>query len=455
MLQLLDRKLRWLLILALASSAFGAVSFHATTAGANQNGGAVTTNLPTVSNNDVVLFLLASATMATTNNPPWTTPSGWSTAYNVAGFAVFYKIWLTGDPTTVGSSQQNGASSWIVSQTISYSGVDTTTPLDGVNGTVCNFIHGTPGTKHCTAPSLSPSWDNDMLIGAWFSAFASGNASTLPVSLTSRFNKNDGPTIVLGDLLLATAANTGTLNTTFISNVPLGGVQILLKAASGGNAATPVYQPTLGGEAIDLGAFQDFLNIYPQDGDLLVLGIYHSGTSVTVSGYSQVYRTTELALFTKQFNSGDATTFTVSSASAQASISAFLIRNVHSTTQHATVDTSNTTTASSTTTISPPSLSLAGSNDFLIAFYTTPNSGFTWTLPGALVYAESYANNNANAAGTWQGATNPSGTLTGTSSSSGNLAAGAVAFALAAGGNCAACNLSLLDVGQNIFAGMN
>jgi hypothetical protein len=142
-----------------------------------------------VTDGDLVLIEFAGDTTFTL-----TTPSGWSLLASVDNgtdntTAIIYKF-ASGEPaswtfTNLFTSAQTGEAG-----VVTYSGVDTTTPINtSASGT-------TTSTNPHSAPSITPTVDNCMILG--FSGCDNPSSSftatpgTSPVTATERFDANTG-----------------------------------------------------------------------------------------------------------------------------------------------------------------------------------------------------------------------------------------------------------------------
>lgn len=437
-------------ILLLAVRAHAAIALRCTGTGPNPNGGNITQNLcGSTANNDYVLVAVVTSGKATSNAPPYATPSGWTSLCNIGIGAVFGKKWLTGDPTSVTMVPQNGASSWETSVTITYSGVNTTTPVNGTFAnctmTESNVAGGGDLSTYQRAPSVSPTWTTDQLVGFYIDASAGGVTFTLPGALISQINQAPGPTIRVGDAALSSAAITGNLDATCSCHNEHFGAQVLLLPASGGASASTAVQPTFGGitGSTSNGSI-DWAPIFPQDGDLLmVANLGNNNTNnagISTGGWTcnlQFHNTLNISVCTKPWHTGDATTATLSNSATNPFNFLILIRNW----QYAanslvpSYDTGNTASeVASGTSINAPSISLASTAELALGLFVG-NALTTWTKPASMLLDESGSvNANAHTAieASLQGPSNPTGTFTGTSSATTTLDAATVAFKIAA-----------------------
>lgn len=431
----------------LCSTAWGVISFHAIGAFANQNGGAMTINLPTVSNNDYVLCGVTvggSVSAMSSNGLAFTTPAGYTSWIASGPYALFGHLWKTGDGTSIVVNEQNGASSWESGGCVSYSGVDTTTPVDGAaNYAIWNLNGPGPGsTNAVTAPAVAPQFNADMCVQMFFDASNFGATFTTPSGFTNRGNGGGGPTVYINDQLLVNGNNTGSFNSTASLHNFHGAVMILLK---GGTGVTAAVQPTIAAYFPQSTPADFNLSMFPQTGDFVVYAI-QGGTSGTpaVAGYTAVYNVNDVALFTHKWTSGDSTNPAVSNC-VNCGIITYIVRNYNPTgvtLVSPSVDNSTTCAQASATSITCPSsgMSLSGTNDLLMVDFSsgtngTPNTN-AWTLSASLSYAFNKVANSAVsvAEGYVQGSSNPTGTFTSNiAGSAARLGSGAVAYFIGAG----------------------
>lgn len=436
--------MRKLLLLLLISPAWAAVSFHAAGTIANQNGGAMTVNLPTVSNNDYVLCFISlggAITGMTSNGLAFTTPTNYTSWIASGPYALFGHLWKTGDPTSISVSEQNGASSWETGVCVSYSGVDTTTPVDGAaNYGIWNLNGpGAGSTNAVTAPAVAPQFNADMLVQGFFDASNFGATFTTPAGFTNRVAGNIGPNIYINDQLLANGNNTGSFNSTASLHNFHGAVQILLK---GGTGVTAAVQPTIAGYFPQSTPADFNVSIFPQNGDLIVYAL-QGGTSGSpaVAGYTTVYNVNDVGLFTHKWLTGDGTNPSVSGCT-NCGIITYIVRNYNPTgvtLVSPTVDNSTTCAQASATSITCPGsgMSISGTNDLLMAdFSSGTNSGGNtnaWTLSASLTYGFIKVANSLVSVGEGyvQGVSNPTGTYTSTiAGSAARLGSGVVGYVI-------------------------
>jgi hypothetical protein len=232
-----------------------AISVHATSVGTSGSGGSGSAlTLPTLSNGEFVVASISGDLYSSAAPAYSISGTGWTSFCNGGWGAHFYKIWHTGDPTSVTFTNLNGASVRNSTQGISYSGVDQTTPVDTSN-CLWNYQAGWTSPIFFKAPALGPAWTNDLSLVMY--NWGQGPPSwTPPTGYTteSYFAScvNCGY-ILYQDKLLSGSPNTGDINsqaptgTSASGSQPVIGAHLLLKPASGTAAVIPSITPTMSG----------------------------------------------------------------------------------------------------------------------------------------------------------------------------------------------------------------
>jgi hypothetical protein len=164
-----------------------------------------------VTTGDLLVAILSSDENATVTPPAGWTSAGGNTA-NAVFLNVFTKVANGSEPasytfTLPAGSTDSAVATILAVQAGSY---DTTTPLYGltVGGS------GTAASAH-TAPSVTPTVADSLLVSVWANAGSGGGAYTMPGSMTERFDRNDGwVTMAVGTEALTSTTATGTRTAT-------------------------------------------------------------------------------------------------------------------------------------------------------------------------------------------------------------------------------------------------
>ncbi len=429
-------------LLLLCGSAWGAISFHAQTS-AIPASAPLTITLPTVSNNDYVICAGASAnpaTPGTTSLPPFTTPSGWTNLLDTGYLQIIGLLWTTGGASSVTFVTQNGASGGGTLGCISYTGVNASSPIDGVPNLALAGWDNINPTAYILYPSVSPAFTNDLVVsvGAMIAAF--GNDPGDPSGFTNRVFRNGGSSsFKMDDKSLGSGSATGNFFSAPDNTNPVNfGALVLLHAASGGSPATTAVQPTYGG--IQAGC-ANFNTMYPATGDLIGVLTFGAGAGTTISGFAKVFQTADVGFFTLAWTAGTSTTITLSGNNSQTNCEAVIVRNYNPsglTLVPPTVDASGTTTGSVITSLASASIAANTASDLLLVFWSsgdiTVSNGNAWTLDAGLknILTKSFGPETV-ADGILQAPSNPTGTFTSTIAAAARAGAGAVTFKIATG----------------------
>jgi hypothetical protein len=429
------------------------IAFVAGSTGPNSSGASETLTLPTgyntAGNITLAAFIFSYAT-GTVVVPP----SGWTVLYSSMNCLVCYRLYQSGDASTItatATGTPTGSPFWM-SAAVTYSGVDATNPVDGVNSLTSYPVGSGQVFSHTTrGPSLNPNYATDQLVTFSMLAYSgNGGSFTPPSGQTTRASAASGPSCAISDVALSSAAATGDQTSTWAaagaSGLPQVGVNVLLKT-SGATPQTPASpNPSIVGlSAIESGTAAAtwtpnlaWLNL--QAGDLLVVGLTNSvsgttGTTMTPpSGWTQIQSLNFGAVFTHTWTgSGDNTSpvFTLgASAFAEGVVS--VLRKTGTGTQVPAVDLSGSAGGTSTS-ASAPSLTCANPPEALLLHFmaqSTSSGGWSTTPTGPTTDAQITFGPSVLFAFE-AAASNPSGTFS-ASQSSANVAAFSALVKLAA-----------------------
>ncbi|HEU0188729.1 MAG TPA: DUF6701 domain-containing protein [Gallionella sp.] len=178
--------------------------------------------------------VMIAAIATTPSTVPITAPAGWTLIQAITQatatsnrVSTYYRVATAAEPasyTWTLSAAHTGAAGGIVS----YSGVDTTTPVDVSAGAA------TPSALTHAAPTITTTVANDMLVTVH--EYASARSWTPPVGMTERVDiasraaSNAGITLEMNELLLGAAGATGAKTATASASADTGGtVSIALR----------------------------------------------------------------------------------------------------------------------------------------------------------------------------------------------------------------------------------
>jgi hypothetical protein len=376
-------------------------------------------------------------------------PSGWTTLFTAPGFVVGYRVYQSGDPTSITLSST--VTGYQLCASIAYSGVDATNPIDAFNSATLGPF-GVAASIMRT-PSVRPNYTNSQLVvmGADNGSTSMGTY-TSPSGITRQTSSNAAPNLYMGDALLSSDAITGTKDISWststggsnVTTATIMGYQLALKDASAttGTLATPTVEYAgstfpIYYQATSVTATCTQLN--PQVGDYVLIGLCGTAFPSSVpAGWTTVVSTSYGAVYGKQWASGDVNpTFTWASSSFfQLYVGVF--RALGATAVQ--VDASGANTASSPSSIACPSLTPTSAyNELYHAYLATPGTISVSTYPSGAVYNGSRSTaNGAWAAAYLQPASNPSGTQTFTGTMSGGIMAAGVLLKPVTSGNVTA-----------------
>jgi hypothetical protein len=366
-----------------------------------------------------------------------TFPSGWTSLFTAPGFAVAYRVYQSGDPTSITISST--VTGYELCAAVAYSGVDPTNPIDAFNSATLGPF-GLAASIMRT-PSVRPQYANSQLVvmGADNGSTSMGTY-TSPTGITRQTSSNAAPNLYIGDALLTSAAITGTKDISWststggsnVTTAVIMGYQLALKAigATAATQATPTVEYAgstfpIYYQATSITATCSELN--PQVGDYVLIGLCGTAFPSSVpAGWTTVVSTSYGAVYGKQWASGDVDpTFTWASSSFfQLYVGVFRALGGIG----VQVDASGANTASSPSSIACPSLTPTSAyNELYHAYLATPGTISISTYPSGAVYNGSRSTaNGAWAAAYLQPSPNPSGTQTFTGTMSGGVMAAGV-----------------------------
>ncbi|ACC76162.1 hypothetical protein PPMP20_19045 [Paraburkholderia phymatum] len=418
------------------------IALRAVSTGPNSNATSTTISLPTgTTTNDLTII---TAVQGTAGGGTLTPPSGWTTLYNAVGCLVCYRVYQAGDPSSV--TFTSTASMWWETAAASYSGVDTSAPIDqSAFCSICCPTSFTTTTKY-RAPSVCPTYANDQLVAVYGRAdTAAGSAPTAyPSGFTQRALTTGGPCVAIADKALTTAAATGTQDATWTAltggaYVQFGGL-IALKTA-GDTPVTPAAANVVHGGLV-AGAQTsasnqtiDFSKAAPRADDLIVIALAISG-GVTVtppSGYTLAKSQGPLNVYYKTLGGSDTTAPVFAlSASAYVNYAAYVLRRSGSSTTNVPgFDAANGATGTQTATL--PALTPAGANELALYFFGDGNTAATsWTASPAASVIDVSSTFAPSLIAAWDNPpSSPTPTLSATVSNAGDSVGGVVSlFAL-------------------------
>ena len=314
-----------------------------------------------------------------------TLPSGWIILESHLDIVVGYRINQSGDPTTVTISDTAGT--WWESASISFRGVDGTTPIDGFNSSRIYLSTNITSNPLYRAPSLNPNFTTDQLVCLYAAtAQNSGTGFTLRGSLTSQASSNSGPRFAIADAALSSGAATGDYDATTAAATPITnyGAQILLAPAGGTASALGVPTITVASlHATDGSASSITIALdNVEDGDLVVF--FYGGTAAITSapsGYTlqQSISGGGSAAYSHAWKTSDATSITFTLASSIFySCACYTLRASSGFT--ADIDVSGSTKASGTSSVTSAAVTIPDANNYLLVWFgDAPSSGGTWT----------------------------------------------------------------------------
>lgn len=325
-----------LFLALLASPTWAAIAFVAGSTGSAGLSTSQSVTLPTGYNTAGDLTII---TATADNTGTITAPSGWTAIFNASGTVVVYRLYQSGDPSSVTFTL--GTSGRWAYAAGTYSGVDSTNPVDVSGATV--VVAGGAGSNSTQNkyaqllkwPSVNPTYSTDqLLLLSGYGGSLGGAKPTAPSGFTSRENQNGQTVSALFDKALSTTANTGELQTTGLSynTSPFVGVSVALKTSGASHATAASPRVTVAGLNFTKTSSGTSCPVTLQNtsnGALVAVFVVAAGTqTISVpSGYSSVQSGAGGGLWTHTWSTGDTTspTFTLSGSNACMSLALTLV----------------------------------------------------------------------------------------------------------------------------------
>ena len=406
------------------------IAYVAGTTGPNSNTTSETLNMPTGYNTAGNMTIAAFCNEGSLAITP---PTGWTTIAAGLGWWIGYRVFVSGDASSITASVATSGNFWM-SSAVCYSGVDNTKPIDAANWFAQLAVASAVApTTLVRAPSLNPSYTNDQLVVCLMGCNDTGGTFTFPGGLTQRQSNVAGPCMAMLDVALTSTAATGNYNGAIsndAANEPQIGVQIALKAAASTSGTPAVANVTQGG--LIFGANNNYAPstslpialgaLGLQAGDLIVIAITTGQASVTAgalistpSGYNGIQTNSYSGIYTHTWTgSGDnaTPTFTLS-PTAYAMFSVSVLRAGGTGT--ISVDTSFFGTLG-TNTAPSPSLTPASTNEMLLVHYCAQQvaSGAWSATPAGLTKDVNMANGPSMLMGWVEPVSSPTGSFSAT-----------------------------------------
>jgi len=381
---------------------------------------------PSTTTGDVTIISSVCAQTSTAAGAATATvPAGWTVIANTPGFLVCYRVYQAGDPTSISITW--GSPNWKLTSAVSYSGCDTSNPIDGSNYCLgANEVSATPVMR---APSVAPRYASGKIVCVYaYGLVNSGQTITLPGGLTSRAVLTQGPTLTIADAANgSTNAPTGNKQATIGSTTGslAFGCQILLKDSAATaltqadnflNTAAVFQQTTVGGASIPTFSL-DALG--RQVGDLILLPIASLAATVTPpTGWTTLRSSSDGILCYRVAQAGDTATPAITlSASANTCYELVLLRPAYPLTSGSvSVDASGQNALTNSATVTTPSLVPFTTADFLALFAASNGGSNAWTLSAGPTRDLSSSGGVSTQFGWEQPSANPSGSFTWTAS---------------------------------------
>lgn len=449
-MKLLKRLLLGLALMGLAQGALAAIAFVASSVGPNNNGtGSGNLTLPTgfnsAGNITVAVFVFPSNPADTVAQPTVTPPSGWTVLLNSGGALVVYRLWQSGDASSISASST--ASGWWESVADTYSGVDATTPIDNF----ASFAHTSNANFAIyRAPQLNPNFNNSMLLIGFTNNTSSGNGwSSPPAGFTARANTAPGPNVWTGEKSLTGGTATGDQTITGGANtLSHASFQLALKSSGASAATLATAYPYIAGVR-DTGGSTfstftlsiDHLNV--QNNDMVVFVVTGPGTWSGPGGYTKQITALGAQVFTHLWLTGDSVSPTFTSSGLYTGFGAYIVRSMGVSAGYTSVTVDQIVGAAATGT-SPQtgttsSLTPTGASELLLCFFGPSVSGgtVTWSAISGGLTQEINSSGLMLVTGHVLPAATPTGTFSATDTgSSGTFTNEAVAalFGLTGGG---------------------
>src|SRR6267142_3808390 len=363
-----------------------AIAFVASSIGNNNNSTTTSITLPTGFNSagNVTIVSFVQAFNAG-SQPIFTAPAGWTVLLSSGGALVVYRVWQSGDASSITGT--SNTSQWWISTADTYSGCNTTTPIDNFSSAIYALRDSTTFYR---SPQLNPNYSNSMLIAGFTNTSSSGGSwSGPPSGFTARGNSGSGPMVWTGEKALTdgTATSDQTITGRNDANVHVG-YQIALRQA-GATAATPAnpYPYIAGLQSAGAASITSFtgaldqLNV--QNNDMVVFVFTGPGSWSTPSGYTKQINTTGAQTYTHLWLTGDSTAPNFTSAAAYTGVGIYLVRSMGVSAGYVAVSvdsvTGNSTSGTSPVTGTTSSVTPAGANELLLCLFGVSVSGGTVT----------------------------------------------------------------------------
>lgn len=291
---------------------------------------------------------------------------------------VCWRAYQAGDATT-GLTFTSTLGNWWESCGVTYSGCDTTTPIDAAS--FCFGLSAGLATQNnlFRAPSILPNFNSDTLLVLYANGESAGRTIAVPGGTTSRANVTTGPTLRIADKTLTDGTPTGDIDTTCVANTATHfGMSIALKTAGASGATLATARPTFGAifnteqNASSFVVHLDFLAV--QNGDLVVVFTCGPSTTLPLAGWTQLTSVQGANIFYRTWSTGDTMTPTFSvSPSGYVAVDAVALRRAGSGTWNPAIDTSGVNSATSTAAV--PALTPAGLAELLLTYFGSRISG--------------------------------------------------------------------------------
>lgn len=411
------------------------ISVRTTSTGPNNQSTTTTISLPTGTTTGDLTILFGSQNVTAGGSAATVTiPSGWTSIYNANGQFACYRLWQSGDPSSVTVSSTLNA--WWHTGMITYIGCDATTPIDVSNG----FLYTQSGGQESVngvyrVPSVNPTYQNDLLVAiVMYSNASSVSGPTTPSGWTSRLTASGGPNFTLYDKQLSSSAATGDLTVTWSATTTSSGffdTSIMIALHASGDTAATQAQATViwnGFHAITVNTSSGtFLldRLGTQTGDLVVIwGAANTGTLSAPSGYTTKVNSNNCFLLTRTYQNGDTNPTLTYTSAGFIGMFALVLRMSCSAGGVPTIGSINTATGAGTATI--PSETPLTSYDKLLGLWaegTTSTS--TWTPPSTLTTWTKSGFGPDFLVADIQPASNPTGTYTASTNQAGTTMVGA------------------------------
>lgn len=350
-----------------------AIAFRAGATGPSTNSATTyTMNLPAgLVDGDVVLAISPH-----TNGTTPTVPAGWTAIGNgKSNIAAGYKVWHTGDATTIVMTDSTGT--FWQGVCVAYSGCDASNPVDDVG------VHVVRGDNIAMnlyrAPSLVPSYNNEMAVALYGrDNSSSGGSWTAPSGWTSRQTSTGGPGVGIFEKALTGGTETGNADIAHSSTLAAFefGATVLLRPAS---ATTAAHSPIISQGAVRVNdqnstSFApDLTTLGVQNGDMVLVAFANGTTiSTTPTGYTLQAIDTGVALYTHPWATGDTTTPTWTFTSSAFRLYTVVLLRTKGGTAPVIFDVAGHSNGAGT--VTTPSLTPAGSGEFLTCFFGDSNT---------------------------------------------------------------------------------